>query len=285
MFNKKYQILLVTALITSIATLSAHARSPSPFSKVSTVYAIKFSGFNIGTLKYLAKTNGSSFNMKSLTHVKLLGGIGSFNWKWTSNNAGRFTSAGVRPGEYNVTFTNAGKRQDHSMTFAGRDIRNLKVTPKFKYTREYIKIRDQHMKGVIDPLTAFLQPTLTRNRSGDPCKQSFSIFDGQRRFDVVMKPKRTQVLKSKARGAYRGKAHVCSARWIPIAGHAPDYSANKYMAANKTIEVYMIPVNGYDDYYAPYYITFQTPFGGVTIRSVYMEITTAQNKVISMLQK
>ena len=109
------------------------------------------------------------------------------------------------------------------------------------------------------------------------------MFDGKLRFDVELKPKRTQVLKSKAAGAYRGKAHVCSARWKPIAGHDPGDSTNKYMAANRKIEVYLIPVDGYDSYYAPYYISLSTPFGNVVIRSVYMQITTAQNKVISML--
>ncbi len=274
---------LAAALILCLTIGAADARSRTPFSKVSTVYSIKFAGFNLGTLKYLAKTNGTSFQMKSLTHVSLFGGIASFDWKWVSNNSGQITSAGIRPSNFKLAFTNGGKKQQYAMAFSGGNARSLKTTPKYKYPPENIKLRPGHLKGVIDPLSAFLAPTLLKTRSGSPCNQYFKVFDGKLRFDVELKPKRTQIMKSQGRGAYRGKAHVCSARWKPIAGHDPGYSTNKYMAANKGIEVYLIPVDGYDSYYAPYYVSLSTPFGRVGIRSVYMEITTAQNKVISML--
>jgi len=285
MLSKKIYIPLLAALLLSLHSAPLQARGQTPFSKVSTVYAIKFAGFSIGTLKYLAKHDGTKFNMKSLTHVSLFGGLASFDWKWVSNNQARITSTGLRPDTYNVTFTNGGKRQIYNIAYAGNDVKELKTTPKFKYPRENIKVRAQHMKGVVDPLSAFLTPTLVRKSNGSPCDQYFKLFDGKLRFDVELKPKRTQILKSKARGAYRGKAYVCSARWKPIAGHDPGDSTNRYMAANKTIEVYMIPVDGYEEYFAPYYISFSTPFGSVTIRSVYMEITTSKNKIISMLQK
>ena len=285
MLSTNLKTLLFAIFFIASGPATLYARGQTPFSKISSVYSIKFAGFSIGTLKYLAKTNGSSFNMKSLTHVSLLGGIASFNWKWTSNNSGRVRSTNLRPDVYNVDFVNGGKRQSWNLKFSGTNIKELNSTPKYKYPPENIKLRSQHQNGVIDPLSAFIMPTLVKSRGGSPCNQNFKLFDGKLRFDLVMKPKRQVELRSKARGAYRGPAHVCSARWIPIAGHDPNDSTNKYMAANKTIEVYMVPVEGYDRYFAPYNISFSTPFGNVGIRSVYMEVTTLQNKVISMLNK
>ena len=79
-------------------------------------------------------------------------------------------------------------------------------------------------------------------------------------------PSRRAGTSSTATGAYSGEVFVCSARYVPVAGHRPDRDSVQYMADNKRLEVWLVPVDG-TPVLVPYRILIGTQMGDLVIVS------------------
>ena len=142
-----------------------------------------------------------------------------------------------------------------------------------------IPVREQHLKGVVDPLSAIMM--LSRSATADPCDRRIPIFDGKERFDLLFSRKGEMRVTEQAPSGQPGIAHVCRVRYLPIAGHKID-SETKYMAANDAIEVALRPVPS-ANVFVPYQITIPTMAGSATIVSKRVEIVSPGKPQIAML--
>ena len=77
----------------------------------------------------------------------------------------------------------------------------------------------------------------------------------------------------KARG-YSGEVAVCSARYKPVSGHRPNRQSTKFMADNKNIEVWLMPIEGARAL-APYRISVATMVGSVVIEATNVALAEA----------
>jgi hypothetical protein len=84
------------------------------------------------------------------------------------------------------------------------------------------------------------------------------VFDGKQRYDIVLKPKRTETLANGAPLA--GVVAVCQVKYVPIAGHKPDHPGVKFVAENEDIEVWHVSVPG-TTLYIPYQVVMPTTWG------------------------
>ena len=128
-----------------------------------------------------------------------------------------------------------------------------------------VPLRDTHRLGVIDPLSALVMPS----RSADPmdranCERRLPVFDGTARFDVVLTYSGVRQLKGEA--GYTGNALVCTARYVPVAGHRPGRRAIKFMTENRDIDTSLVPVNG-GKALIPYRISVKTMIGTSVIQA------------------
>jgi len=87
-------------------------------------------------------------------------------------------------------------------------------------------VREQHLKGVVDPLSAIMM--ISRNASADPCDRRIPIFDGRERFDLLFSRKGDMRVTEQAPSGQPGIAHVCGVRYLPIAGHKIETLAGSY---------------------------------------------------------
>jgi hypothetical protein len=92
------------------------------------------------------------------------------------------------------------------------------------------------------------------------CEQNVPVFDGEQRFDLVLKHKRTVKLQKSASTGYSGFAAVCGVKFIPISGYRPDNPGIKLMAETNEIEVWLVSLPG-TEMYVPYRIVLPTPVG------------------------
>jgi len=142
-----------------------------------------------------------------------------------------------------------------------------------------IPLREQHLKGVVDPLSAIM--VLSSKTAVDPCDRRIPIFDGKERFDLLFSRKGEMRVTEQAPSGQPGVAHVCRVRYLPIAGHKID-SDTKYMAANDAIEVALRPVPS-ANVFIPYQITIPTMAGSATIVSKRVDIVSPGKPQIAML--
>ena len=80
------------------------------------------------------------------------------------------------------------------------------------------KIEKKSLENVIDPISALvrLQNQLNINKS---CNNMFKIFDGRRRYNIILKDLGIFFLEKDRPKSYTGKTIVCGMKFIPIGGH------------------------------------------------------------------
>jgi len=130
-------------------------------------------------------------------------------------------------------------------------------------------IYDADRRGVIDPLSALLIangiPGALPSKS---CHQALPIFDGQRRYNLVLTYQRMD--KVKLDHGYAGPVLVCGATLAPIGGYRVDSMIVKYVAARRDIELWLAPVAGMP-FLAPVELSVPTLIGTLSIQAERFE--------------
>ncbi|MCX7320000.1 MAG: DUF3108 domain-containing protein, partial [Hyphomicrobiales bacterium] len=81
----------------------------------------------------------------------------------------------------------------------------------------------------------------------------------------------------KAEKGYRGPAIVCAVYFTPIAGYVPDRAALKYLAGQRNIEAWMVPVAG-TRVLVPYRVSIPTPLGQAMLEATEFVTSAAPAK-------
>jgi hypothetical protein len=249
--------LAVAALVVS----SVPALAASGAVKVR--YALTIAGLPIGSASLNATIDDRSYRLDASAKI---GGILSLvsDGKGAASASGRIAQNSVVASGYALNTVSADKRQTVQMALAGGRISDLEVKPPVRERPDRIPVTDAHRKGVIDPLSALLMPVKAGlDKSG--CNRTLPVFDGAQRFDVVLSYSRTESVSGD--GGYAGPALVCSARYVPIAGHRPKREQTRFMEENRDLEVWLVPI-GDTEILAPWRIVVGTQIGRLVISAV-----------------
>jgi hypothetical protein len=128
-----------------------------------------------------------------------------------------------------------------------------------------VPVTPNHKRNVVDPVSAFVvavNPPVAIN-GPSACNRTVKVFDGWQRYDVRLFFKQSKHVAS-ADGGYSGEVFVCGARYVPVAGHRPGRESVQYMADNKRLEVWLVPVDG-TRVLVPYRILIGTQMGDLVI--------------------
>ena len=127
----------------------------------------------------------------------------------------------------------------------------MKHTPPAPPKPDIVPLREQHLKGVLDPLSAIM--VMASDSNPDPCDRRLPIFDGKERFDLVLTYKGQMKVSEQQPSGQPAIAHVCRVKYRPIAGHKVD-AENSYLATTDAIEVALRPIPS-ANVLVPYQIT------------------------------
>lgn len=184
--------------------------------------------------------------------------------------AGTGLPSRILPNSYLLTVSGSGSLQTIRMGFNGGSVTSIAIDPPLEPRPDRVPVLDQHKRGVLDPVSAFLMPVTGRGPVLDPssCNRTLPVFDGGGRFDVALKFKETTTLKFRG---YDGPALLCDVRYTPVAGHRAERRAVQFMADNRDIQVWLIPV-GTSRLVVPGRIMLRTLIGMLTIDARRMTI-------------
>jgi hypothetical protein len=104
--------------------------------------------------------------------------------------------------------------------------------------------------------------------SGEACRAKLPIFDGRQRFDLALSFKRMEAVDTEK--GYRGPAVVCSASYVPIAGHRPGRYVIRYLQETRDIEIWLAPIAG-TRVLIPYRVSIPTLFGNAILQAAQFE--------------
>ncbi|RDV03888.1 DUF3108 domain-containing protein [Undibacter mobilis] len=237
---------ICTAGLTIAALLAAlpgvKAASPPPEVRVVIQYAISMIGVPVGRITWAIDLGANDYKTtasgKASRAVSIL-----VNGEGRVAVQGVFEADRAAPSFFSSNVVDDGETTGLQMTFESGNVKALRIDdPPDNAIR--IPVTDEHKRNVTDPLSAMLIPATAETPPLSPiqCNRNLSIFDGQRRYDLVLTYKRMDKLKLN-RG-YNGPALVCAVVLHPIAGYRPDSMLVKYVGGRPGLEIWFMPIEG-----------------------------------------
>jgi hypothetical protein len=153
------------------------------------------------------------------------------------------------------------------MAMSEGTVRQVEYSPFWddSHNPERVQLTDAHKRDIIDPLSAFIMPVPQGASPVGPeaCNRRVPVFDGYTRFDVTLTYVGVKQVKT---NGYAGPVTICSARYVPIAGHKPGNKATQFMADNTDMNVWLAPVPNLG-IVVPYRVSLMTQAGTAVIEA------------------
>jgi Protein of unknown function (DUF3108) len=261
----------------SFAGLLGPAAADSWPANVRALYQIDFNGFNVGTFEFQSQAESDSYTLAAHARLSIL--LGAFTWSGDTRSFGMFVNEAPKPASFTFDFQSNLRAGSTKLGFSDGAVTDISNLPPTAATQPIIPVREHHLKGVVDPLSAIM--VLSRSASADPCDRRIPIFDGKERFDLLLSRKGQMRVTEQSPSGQPDVAYVCRVRYLPIAGHKID-GETKFMAANDAIEVALRPVPS-ANVLVPYQISIPTMAGAAVITSKRVEIISPGKPQIAML--
>jgi Protein of unknown function (DUF3108) len=167
----------------------------------------------------------------------------------------------------------ADNRSDQvRILFSGGAVKDYLADPPTMPSPDRVPLTDASRKGVLDPMTASLIRVAGTGDTFVPeaCQRTLPVFDGRMRYDLQLAFKHLDKVKSEK--GYQGTVVVCSVDFTPVAGHVPERSTIKYLAAQRDMELWLAPIAG-TRLMVPYRASIPTPIGmGVLLANQFVSI-------------
>lgn len=208
-------------------------------------YSAKVSGATVGLLKAIYGGHGN-------------GGV-----------HGRVVNGQFAPVNYTATSETSKKAETIRIALNAGNVTESSITPEPPADDARIPVTDAHRRGVLDPMTSSMirVPGTADPLSAEACKSAAAVFDGRMRYDLRLEYKRMEQVK--AEKGYHGPAVVCGIFFTPVSGYVPDRAAIKYLAKQKAMEVWLVPIAG-TRVLVPFKLSIPTPLGhGVLIATQF----------------
>jgi hypothetical protein len=267
----------LVSLVGLVSGSGAPAAAESWPATVRALYEINFNGFTVGSFEFQSQAESQSYTLTGNAHLSVL--LGAFSWAGSTRSFGMIVDQAPKPASFTFDFKSNLRAGSTTLGFSDGAVTNVMNLPPMVTSDPIIPLREHHLKGVVDPLSAIMM--LTRSATVDPCDRRIPIFDGKERFDLLFSRKGEMRVTEQAPSGQPGVAIICRVRYLPIAGHKID-SDTKFMAANDGIEVALRPVPS-ANVFVPYQISIPTMAGSATIVSKRVEIVSPGKPQIAML--
>lgn len=234
-------------------------------------FKVKFAGVTIGKATFDIRFDDNSYSLEG--SGKTTGLV-----EWLSSTTGKFQSAGAMienqllPRSHSSTVLERKKKPESvALAFAGEKVVDVKYRSnkkrKVRVAPKYVPLEAKHMAAVLDPASTLIVPLSGKDAKDGRtvCGQRFPVFDGETRYDIKLKYKRTSRINTRG---YDGHAYVCQMRYVPVAGHKKNHKNVKEMAANNAMEIWLAPMQGVS-VFTPIKIVVGTKYGRFVAEPTY----------------
>ena len=243
----------------ALALLSSQASASDLYMKYK-LYAV---GLPIGSGALRVDLKGETYSINSDGRTAAFGRLVS-DGKGTVEVRGALNGGSLVPENYALNVKSEDETGTVAMEMRKGAVGKVSVDPPKDRMNERVKVTGQHLKGVLDPLTAAILPA---PKGLDPasCNRTLNLFDGKERYNVHLSYKSRRKART-ADGRFNGDVLVCHARYEPVAGHRPKRKTIQELAQNKSLEVWLAQV-GDKPYLVPLRASIKVAFGTLVVQA------------------
>lgn len=203
-------------------------------------YALSLMGFPIGSAVASGVVEPQNYRVDISMRTTGLANLVN-NAKGAATASGGLGAGGPSPASYANVTSNSDETRTVRMSLAGNAVRAVEVRPAPWDASSRVPVTESAKRNIVDPVSALIMSVPQGRELTGPaaCNRTISVFDGVTRFDVELFYAGAQTAETRG---YAGPVSVCTARYTPIAGHRPDSSSTRYMAANSDMSVWLAPL-------------------------------------------
>lgn len=168
------------------------------------------------------------------------------------------TLAGGRmlPQRYALDYKSGKRASTYEVLFSDGNVVETRVKPERPKPKSWVPVKAKDLQAVLDPIGALLIPG-----DADVCGQTLPVYDGESRMDLVLSPNRSESFSA---GAAKGKAIVCSVRYVPKSGYRKGRKDIEYLKSVTGMEIWFAKTATLK-LYAPVYAKIPTRYGTVHV--------------------
>ena len=248
---------VVFAALASLSPFAAAAPAHHGVSpvRVDATYKISLNGFNLGNFHFKSDVGRSKYILETDVQISAL--LGVFKWKGVTHTSGSLDAMAPKPADFRFDYESSIRNGSVAMGFNDNGIERISVQPTTVEAADTVPLRHDHLKDVVDPLSAIL--AITHSDAPNPCGRKLAIFDGKQRFDLAL----TFARKEPVSGIPNETAVVCRVKYTPIAGYRPT-AETQALADSNDIEIVfrLVPAA---KLMLPQAVTVPTPIGSARI--------------------
>ena len=246
--------------------------------RVDLEIVIYMGGFHLSTLGVTTAFSGDNYEIKSNVQTE-----GIVDWVVKTDAVigarGQFIDSRARPSLYNSDITDKNQRQLVSISWSGQDgiHRPTQILSFPEYNLEKYPVSDLERQHSADPMSAIMQIILAASRSdtspgSNPCGGTIPVYDGRRRFDLIMEPRGIEEVSTGKGAAFEGEALKCWIGFKRVAGYKPRKKkrTDRMDGLSEWPDIYMwlAPVKGRDTIvHMPVRFYADTRLGSVVARA------------------
>lgn len=216
-------LLAGTLLAASVVAADAEPRGAPPTvdagERVNLDYQIYFGGLNVIKVGIELGLGPDAYDVEARTETVGLTGFFA-PWRSTAVTRGEIDGGRVEPVRHRVDAEFRGRSRTIAIDFVDGEVSQLYLDPPAaKDPRQ--EIPPALRRGAVDPASALL--TLLRVMGeGKGCDGRFPVFDGRRRYDVVVAERGRETLAQNHYSAFEGAATRCDFHVEPLVLDTPD---------------------------------------------------------------
>ena len=193
---------------------------------LSAAYEVYFGGFHVLNAAALWQRSPGGYRISAEAETQgMIGWL--YPWRGTTESRGRVEASQVVPLQHdNHGISERGERLVSLRYHPSGDIAEAVVQPEQDWEDRHPLPADAG-QGTLDPLSvvAGLSELL---QDGGPCEGEFSVFDGRRRYDLIVSDVGTTQLEPTDYSIFAGEARGCAIDYTLLGGHRVE--RNKYAA-------------------------------------------------------
>ncbi len=252
------KLITLLTIISAAFSGSLEARAE----KLDVRYRISLAGLSLGTANMSGAVSPSSYQLN--IGAKLQGLVGLV-LSGSGAAQGSGTIAGGKPSSsgYSLSANNSSMTRTIQMAISNMSVGQVAVDPPFEEHPDRVPLSSTTKKGIVDPIGALVMPASGNPLDPAQCNRTLPVFDSFQRFNVTLSYSGTRDVSIRG---YQGPVLVCAARYTPIAGHRPTRKQTVFMANNKDMSAWLMPV-GETGVLLPFRISVKTQVGTSVIEA------------------
>jgi hypothetical protein len=271
------RVLAVVLCVVALCVAGPQPGRAEEWPSVKALFDVNFNGFNVGSFEFQSHSEEESYSLVGNAQLSLL--LGAITWVGETRTFGLIADRVPKPAAFTFDFKSSAKSGSTKLGFDNGMVTSIAHVPPPPPKADIVPVRQQHLKGVLDPLSAIM--VVARSPATSPCNRKLAIFDGKERFDLVLTYKGQIKVSEQQPSGQPGMAYVCRVKYHPVAGHKID-AENSHLATTDGIEVILRPIPS-ANVLVPYQVTIPTILGYATLNSKRIEIESPGKPQIALL--